>query len=474
MRVIQFKAENFMKLKAVDIEVDEDQHVVELSGANGAGKSAVLKGLRYAIQGRRGAPEQVIRTGEGKAKVLADLGDLIITRTETGKTHTLKVMRKEQVNGETIVSNLATPQKVLDRFKEHVALDPAAFVNMRPKDQVATLKRLTGLDTAELDAQIAEAETARTQANRDAQRAQGAQADAETRLPPKPESMTPVDVSELLAELNSARAHNAAGEAQAQTVKDLESDLEHIKERYNDAATYRQELEARHQAEREQLLRRHTESMEQATEQVERRTAEGKAQLILVKEAKAAADRYQPVDTDPIEARLTSAEHVNTAIAAHENYRQLVQHAQDEERNARLAQEHLDGLRTQRQQMMSAAELPIEDLDYTDEGVFYQGVPLEQASSAEKIDVGFAIVTALNPRLKVVFIENASLLDPTMRERIRQRAEESSFDVWEEIVDTSGEVGFYLEDGTVKAVDGAPVPEADAQSPAEPEGTAAP
>ena len=67
------------------------------------------------------------------------------------------------------------------------------------------------------------------------------------------------------------------------------------------------------------------------------------------------------------------------------------------------------------------------------------------------------MAVALNPKLKVVLVRDGSLLDDNSLELVAELAKVSGHQVWMEIVDTSGEVGVYIEDGQVAAVDGEPV-----------------
>jgi hypothetical protein len=57
----------------------------------------------------------------------------------------------------------------------------------------------------------------------------------------------------------------------------------------------------------------------------------------------------------------------------------------------------------------------------------------------------------------VLFVRQGSLLDPQTHARIEKRAAEHDYWIWYEVVDTTGTVGFYIEEGRLAAVDGAPV-----------------
>ncbi len=94
-------------------------------------------------------------------------------------------------------------------------------------------------------------------------------------------------------------------------------------------------------------------------------------------------------------------------------------------------------------------------LGFTDDGLTWDGHPFEQASMAAKLRVGVALAMASNPRLRVLRIRDGSLLSEKSMAVIAEMAEANDFQVWVELVDTSGRVGFVLEDGTVRDAEAA-------------------
>jgi len=57
----------------------------------------------------------------------------------------------------------------------------------------------------------------------------------------------------------------------------------------------------------------------------------------------------------------------------------------------------------------------------------------------------------LNPKLKVLRISDWTLLDNESKKVVRQMAREFGYQIWAEEVDESGNVGFYIEEGEIKA-----------------------
>jgi hypothetical protein len=65
---------------------------------------------------------------------------------------------------------------------------------------------------------------------------------------------------------------------------------------------------------------------------------------------------------------------------------------------------------------------------------------------SEKIKVGVAISMAMNPELKVIRIDDGSLLDSDNLKAIQDMVKEQDYQIWIESVDNK-EMGFYIEDG---------------------------
>jgi hypothetical protein len=93
-------------------------------------------------------------------------------------------------------------------------------------------------------------------------------------------------------------------------------------------------------------------------------------------------------------------------------------------------------------------------LGFEEDAVTYNGLPFAQASDAEQIKVSIAMGMAGNPKLRVMRIKDGSLLDDDSMKVVEEMAVTNDFQVFVEVVDTSGKVGVYLVDGEIAAIDG--------------------
>jgi ABC-type histidine transport system ATPase subunit len=110
----------------------------------------------------------------------------------------------------------------------------------------------------------------------------------------------------------------------------------------------------------------------------------------------------------------------------------------------------MEALQNKKTDALTEATFPVDGLGFDENGVTFDGKPFTQASGAEQLRVSLAMAMALNPQLKVIHIKNGSLLDSENMQIIEDMAKDKDYQVWIEVVDESGKVGIYIEDGEVK------------------------
>ena len=73
-----------------------------------------------------------------------------------------------------------------------------------------------------------------------------------------------------------------------------------------------------------------------------------------------------------------------------------------------------------------------------------------QIVTVEQLRTSIAIAMALNPKLRVIRVRDGSLLDEESLKLIADMADKEDYQVWCERVDSSGKIGFVLENGHLK------------------------
>lgn len=432
MRIVKLTADNIKKLRAV--EIVPDGPVVQISGANGAGKTSVLDSILWALGGTKTLDAQPIRDGEQRAAIVLDLGEMRVTRTFTRDNSYLKV---ETADGAVYKS----PQALLDGLIGRLSFDPLAFSRADAKTQTEILIAATGLtlDDAALEKAAGRPPVRGSDPistlratykavfeDRKAVNRQVEQAKAALAAVPAVEPVTPVSVTDLMAEQqqlltqrDAVRAHNAQGAA-------LDAEMDRL------TAT-----RTRLQAE----LAACTEALAKVT------LARGQWKPQSEPDFTAITERMAQADTLNAQARQYEArQQATAALATHEA-------------QAAALTRQLRAIIDFQKELMASARFPVPGLGFNAEGVTYQDRPFAQASSAEQLRVSVALGIALNPTLRVMRIQDGSLCDSASMQILTELATQHDMQCWIEVVDESGAVGVYIEDGTVAAVNGVPVTE---------------
>ena len=430
MKIINLYAENLKRLTAVQIE--PDGNLVQITGRNGQGKTSVLDAIWWALDGTKNVQTTPIRKGEERAIVRLDLGEIKITRRfnaqeDGGYTTSITVE-----NGEG--ARFSSPQTMLDKLLGELTFDPLAFTRMKDADQVMALRSLVpDFDFDQADADNKRDFAERTEANRRAKdaRASAAAIDLPDEVPQR------VVFSEISAEWNDANLHNSEQDRRVAAITAAEQ---------------------------------HQFKIATAIEETERALADLKTQMIAAKEAASALPQPEPpINTDAIRTRMDKAEETNRLADAGDRHSQLISAAKEAEAKSAELTAAMDQRKAKAREAVANADMPVNGLSIEDGAVHLDGVPFNQASDAQQLQASIGIAMALNPKLKVIRVRDGSLLDDEAMKTLAAMAEEHDYQIWIERVDSTGTIGFVLEDGHVKGqeiqVEEKPKPETKSSQP---------
>lgn len=417
LKVISLKSENVKKLKAV--EIIPSGNVIKISGANAQGKSSVLDSIAWALGGKNLIQDQPIRTGEKTASITLELGgektELKVKRTFTEKSSTLAI---ETAEG----AKYGSPQKLLDEIIGNLSFDPLKFMQLKPAEQLNQLKNLVQvpIDLDALDAQYNALFEERSNINREIKRLS---AQIEIINIPSDCPTEEQNASDLLTQIQNGLAQNAENKNE----RDFLTELKHqYSEKKNRVTEMEKALEA---------LKAELQELE----------LKGKEQASFV-------NTLDDVDIDVLQSQMQNIEAQNQLARYWQNRESLKQSLQSENTKAENLNTQLNEIKQTKLDAIANAKFPVTGLGFGDQGITFNEVPLEQASSAEQLRVSLAIAMASNPTLRVIRISDASLLDSKSIAMIEEAAADKGFQIWMEIVDESGKVGIFIEDGEVTAV----------------------
>lgn len=404
--LIELRAENFKRLVAVTIRPKSS--VVEIKGKNAQGKTSVIDALWAALGGKKAAPKKPIREGEKEASIILNFGDFSVERVFTEKNSYLRIKPKEIHEGEG-------PQEFLDRIiGTPLSFDPVKFANdpTTAKKTILEMARLP-FDLDDLATERACFYSDRTTQNGEAKRLQ-AHVDS---LDVDP-SETPRDVPE-------------AGELMRERDR-----LDATIEEFDATSTRRDDLMAKKAAFLKQIEHIDDEILN-ATESLDN---QGPA----VVEAR---DRIAEIEDE-----ITSTSEVIARNKVVEDAIESRQEITIHEQKAAACTDAIKRIDRRKQVGLQNAKLPVEGLGFNDaDDLTYNDVPVTECSSSERLLLGMAIAMSHDAPLKIIKIEDGSLLDEDSMAYVKEMADENGYTVLIERVGTAGEGGIIIEDGEVAA-----------------------
>lgn len=416
MKIINLKSKNIKGIKAIDITPKDD--VVIISGKNGAGKTSALDSIWYVLcwkAGAKGTP-MPIRKGEKEAEGEVTLcEDLTDDDLAAGKKPEVLfvVNRVWESNGNTQLKvtngkglKYTTPQKLLDDFIGYLSFDPRLFSQMKGMEQRQVLIDLTGFDITEIEKKIAFLYDQRLEKGREVKLLTGNR--EEITIEDLPEELISVD--DINNELQEAMVINTKIDDSVRKIEEAQKEIERLNNLISSCNDYIQ--------------------------------------------------IHEKIPVNSLREKLSESQAINEQIRARDRNR-----AADRKEN-KAKNEYNDFTREIEEQIKIKMDglkenwykIPDQKLSLTEEEIAYNDTPFSQISFSEQLKVCIKIGMALNPKLKVLRISDWTLLDNESKETVRQMAKEFDYQIWAEEVDETGTVGFYIEEGEVKAENEEDVP----------------
>lgn len=412
MRIVEITIENIKRIEAVNIR--PDGNMIVIGGDNANGKSSILDSIMYVLGGKSFIPTEPLRRGTKKGFARLDLGELVAERRVTKSGTEIAVTSKDG-------AKYPSPQAILnalfeskDKTGSQIFFDPTKFVGMDAKAQMELLKRVLGVSFDDLDARYSKLYEERTGVNREAKLLEG-QVNA---MPRHDEAKEPVDTQALTAELQQAEKQNKVAELADRELETLATVVAG-----SDAELNRMRARA---------------------EVIKNEQATARARM-----AEVAEKAIEPIDVSAITDKLINAQELNDKVEANERRKK----AEKQFRAKNLQSEELtlaiEKIVEEKENRLSEAQFPVPGLSFSEDGVLLNGLPFNQASSAEQLKVSVALGLAMHPKLKVLLIRDGSLLDESSLALLEQMAEENDAQVFVERVSKGKEVSVIIQNGLV-------------------------
>jgi DNA repair exonuclease SbcCD ATPase subunit len=426
IRIVGVDVENFHRIRAAHIELDPAAGLVRVTGKNRAGKTSLLRSIAAALGGQGEILPAAVHTdaedGTGRVTLRLENGYSVERRfTAASPKGYLTVVGPDGGRHQ---------QTKLGEWLGERSFHPLALFQLRPA-QLREVFLSLGTDPelgAKLDAVRAEAakvEEERRPWNSAKQRAERTQRPAGAR----PE---PVDVAGEMARLRDLRA----------VEMERRGASDHL----------------RHTGQRAQACGRRMDEIVAEIAMLQEEEARVAAERASLRDSAAEAEAKLATTPDPsaeiaaVEARIGQAEAVTRSLEPWREYERAQAEAAEAAEEARALTRQLEKLRAQEASMLAGAGIPVEGLTFGDDGApLLNGLPLEVASGAERVELAVAVAIADDPALRVCLVDEANDMDLEMLAALEAKAREHGFQVWVCRIGLEGAGEIVVEDGEARA-----------------------
>ena len=292
-QLLSFDIENFRKIEKLEHTLAGS--VTLIGGPNANGKTAIIKAMQVAFQGKDALPATPVRKGADKSVITLKIN------TDTHGILTCVITDKPDGKHEIVVTSelggvMPSPQTMLKSMVSPFSGDPIALAKLEGKDLVKGVMATCGLDFTDVNFRRQRAFDERKMANQDVTRLKGQLSG----LPVVPEGTPDTEQSaeSVNAELTAAMGHNnklselkAASDAAAFRLKSANEKIEGQREKIGSTEAEILALTSRLESEKKTLA-----SFNEQLPAIE-------------KAANAAADAtasFVPIDVNPIQVKIAN------------------------------------------------------------------------------------------------------------------------------------------------------------------------
>lgn len=409
IKINKLEIENVKRVKAVKIEPTSNGLTI-VGGKNNQGKTSVLDAIAWGLGGNKYRPSQANREGSVTPPHLHIVlsNGLIVERK--GKNSDLKVIDPNGQKG---------GQQLLDSFVEELAINLPKFMDSTSKEKANILLQIIGVGNQlfELEKQENELYNKR--------RAIGQIADQKTKFakeqPYYPDApKEPISASSLIQQQQAILAQNGENQRKRQRVTQIQAlytsqaqEIERLTKQLNDAkALFEQTAKDLEIAQKDalDLIDESTEALEKNIQQIDEINRKVRANL------------------DKDKAEMDANEY-------RQQYDQLTV--------------QIEAIRKQKVELLTNADLPLEELSVEDGELIYKGQKWDNMSGSDQLKVSTAIVRKLKPDCGFILLDKLEQMDLDTLQEFGQWLEKEGLQAIATRVSTGEECSIIIQDGYV-------------------------
>ena len=412
--------QNFMGIKRLTFVPQPDINKIE--GANASGKTSTMRALAMLTGSRVDSKTTVnpIRNGEDEATVTAELTRMILTKTwkKSGKSR-LQVLSKDG-------AVYPSPVKMLEELIGPLPYDPTRFMDLPPKEQIKVLLSLieTDEDFDDLEAQKKKAYTERTGINRLVNDTKAKIKSYKFDYPDVPSEEESLSV--LSTQLTSALATEGQQRVDIGTHKLNHESIESKKDK-----------------------------IERLNDEIKRLNDEINHIIKMDDELLIKMNDYIDPDTAGIQDQIGNIEETNKQVRYNQEKANLESEYKTQKAHSDSLTNDLDEIEATKEYVIKNANMPVEGISFDDSGLTFEGKPLGDCSTAERLKVCLSIAVGTHHEtehgIKIMLLHHGNNLDKKSMEFVKEFCSSHGYQVWIEIVaDEPSGTGIFIEDGEIK------------------------
>ena len=423
--LISLEISNFKKIEAAGVVFHDGLTMV--TGKNGSGKSSLLDAVFEALGAA--SVERPINKDHDRAVIELRLGgDEVAYTIEKKITATQKYLSVRDQDGKKINS----PQAFLNALFTN-CIDPEEFLRMKKADRCKQLRIACNCDTTLIEAEHKAKYEQRTEVNRMLlQQEETLKSLGEIKDVPIVESVGELSNERLALTKIGAEFDSYMSEANA------------MKKNYETALALRDEITAQIAA-LQQRLAETSADLETASAKLEVSRSQYKEKAAI---AKAAQSRSHEIDAlmQSIDASSLAANTISVTNGRIEEAAKLRNKFMAE--SVALSDKMADIDKTKKE-MLELADYPVQGMYVEGDEIYVDDVPFAEINTANRIAIAMHVAMSQNPKLKLVFIRNGSMLDEESIDTVKKLAIEKGFQIIMEKVSASpdGDCGIHIVEG---------------------------